>query len=115
MRRIFVETDLFKNLVDEESEEGLEKRVKDLILQDPSKGSVISGTGGLRKIGLAKIGSGKSGGYRVIYLDLEAHEVTYLLLIYGKNVQENLTSEQNKALRKKVEEIKDEYKKKSHK
>ncbi len=115
MKRVFIETELFKALVDDEVENGLEKRVKDLILTDPLKGAVIQGAGGLRKIRVSKVGSGKSGGYRVIYLDLEKHEVTYLVLIYGKSVQDNLTGEQKRLLKKQVEEIKNEYKKKSNK
>lgn len=115
VKRLFVETEIFRELVDEEKEKDLERRIKEAILQDPSKGDVISGTGGLRKMRFAKSGKGKSGGYRVIYLDLVHVEVTYLFFIYGKNVQENLTAEQKRILKTKVEEIKNEYKSKGNK
>lgn len=114
MYRVFIETDVFRKLIDEERDTELEKRVKDTILSDPLKGDLIKGTGGLRKIRLAKSNEGKSGGYRVIYLDLKKYDVTYLLILYSKNVQENLTREQKRILKSKVEELKNEYKKKSN-
>lgn len=35
--------------------------------KNPLAGDVIKGTGGFRKLRIARQGSGKSGGYRVIY------------------------------------------------
>jgi len=37
------------------------------ISQSPTAGSVIRGSGGVRKIRWARVGGGKSGGVRVIY------------------------------------------------
>ena len=37
------------------------------ISQNPTSGSVVKGSGGVRKIRWARSGSGKSGGVRVIY------------------------------------------------
>ena len=50
---------------------------------------------GLRKIrmSIASKGKGKSGGARVIYLDVFEKEKLYFLFAYPKNVQENLTAE----------------------
>ncbi len=53
-------------------------------------------------------GRGKRGGGRIIYLDVYEQEHLYLLFAYPKNVQENLTSDQKKAIRKMVEEIRKE-------
>jgi len=53
-------------------------------------------------------GRGKSGGGRVIYLDVFEKEKLYLLFAYPKNVQENLTEEQKLAIRALVEAIKKE-------
>ena len=53
-------------------------------------------------------GQGKSGGGRVIYVDIFEKERLYLLFAYPKNVQENLTADQKKAIRKIIEEIKKE-------
>jgi len=59
--------------------------------------------GGLRKMRWALAGRGKSGGARVIYYWFVAQAVVYLLLIYAKNEQEDLSPEQLKLLRKTVE------------
>lgn len=56
-----------------------------------------------------KLGNhGKSGGARVIYLDVFEKEKLYFLFAYPKNVQENLTAEQKKAIKNIIDEIKKE-------
>lgn len=49
---------------------------------------------------------GKSGGGRVIYLDVFEKEKLYLLFAYPKNVRTNLTPEQTKAIKSIVDAIK---------
>jgi hypothetical protein len=44
-------------------------------------------------------GRGKRGGARVIYYYLSADGVVYLVSLYAKNVQENLTTNQTKQLK----------------
>ena len=73
------------------------------LLLRPDQGKVIPRGGGLRKMRWALAGRGKSGGARVIYCWFVAQAVIYLLLIYSKNEQEDLTPEQLKLLRKTVE------------
>ncbi len=53
-------------------------------------------------------GRGKSGGGRVIYLDVFEKESLYLLFAYPKSVQSNLTPEQTRLIRRAVEAIKGE-------
>jgi len=43
---------------------------------------------------------------RVIYLDFPAKEVVYLLMVYSKNRQENISRSQKGALKKKSKEFK---------
>jgi hypothetical protein len=54
-------------------------------------GDVIAGTGGIRKLRWALKGRGKSGGARVIYYYHDARIPLYLLDIYAKNEQANLS------------------------
>jgi len=114
MIRTFVETSIFEQLIDQENDKELENTVKRDILEDPSRGDIISGTGGVRKFRISdkSRGKGKRGGFRVLYLDLPKHERTYLLLIYNKDQLDNISSEQKKALKKIVEGVKDECNKK---
>ena len=70
----------------------------------PEAGALIRGSGGLRKIRWAVSGRGKRGGVRVIYYWATAEDQIFMLLIYRKNQQEDLTPQQLKILRKIVRE-----------
>ena len=76
------------------------------LLKNPRSGDVIEGTGGARKLRIQLEGRGKSGGARVIYLDVYEKEHLYLLFAYPKNVQENLSADQKKAIAKLIEILK---------
>ncbi|MBQ6846188.1 MAG: type II toxin-antitoxin system RelE/ParE family toxin [Oscillospiraceae bacterium] len=78
------------------------------LLENPQSGDVIKGTGGARKLRIQLEGRGKSGGGRVIYLDVFEKEKIYFLFAYPKNIQENLTPEQTAAIRVMIERIKEE-------
>jgi hypothetical protein len=53
----------------------------------------------VRKARAARGASGKSGGVRIIYYCLVVNEQIYLLDIYAKNEQENITDASKKVLR----------------
>ena len=78
------------------------------LLANPALGDVMEGTGGARKMRIQLEGRGKRGGGRVIYLDVLEQEDLYLLFAYPKNVQDDLTPDQKKAIAKLVEEIRKE-------
>ena len=75
--------------------------LEDILLENPRKGVVIEGLAGIRKLRIRLEGRGKSGGGRVRRL--------YLLFAYPKNVQEDLTAEQRKFLRRMAETIMEEW------
>lgn len=79
-----------------------------ILLQNPKIGDVIQGTGGARKMRIQLEGRGKSGGGRVIYLDVFEKEKLYLLFAYPKNVQDDLTQEQKNLIKTTVDAIKKE-------
>ena len=70
----------------------------------PGAGTVIPGSGGLRKLRWMTGGRGKRGGLRVIYYWVTADHQIYLLYAYKKNRQEDLTMEEIKYLRSLLEE-----------
>ena len=82
--------------------------LENILLKNPKIGEVISGTGGLRKIRIPLENIGKRSGGRVIYVDIEVKECIYLLNVYTKNEQTDLTSEERKMLRRLVEVLKEE-------
>ena len=82
--------------------------IEDVLLKTPQLGKVIEGTGGVRKMRIQLEGRGKSGGGRVIYLDFLEKESIYMIFAYPKNVQEDLTPDQKKAICKIADTIRKE-------
>ena len=82
------------------------KDLENILLEKQRKGAVIEGTGGARKMRIQlSDNTGKSGGGRVIYVDIFEKERIYLLFAYPKNVQDNLTAEQKNIIKKMIENI----------
>lgn len=65
---------------------------------------IIPGGGGLRKLRWSAQGQGKRGGLRLIYYWDPSSHTCYMLYLYAKNEQGNLTPAQMKALRQLVRE-----------
>ncbi len=80
------------------------RALQSALLLRPAAGDVIRGSGGLRKLRWGFVGAGKRGGLRVIYYWHRTEECIYMLLIYRKSRQEDLTQEQLRILRKLVKE-----------
>ena len=70
-----------------------------LLALRPDAGRVIKGSGGIRKLRWAGSGRGKRGGLRVVYYWWVAKDRISLLIVYPKNVQDDLTPDQLKQLR----------------
>ena len=98
-------TEKLRVLVDDEAYRAFQNELQN----NPEKGDLIKGACGVRKVRMRLPGQGKSGGARAIYLYLENHAVLYLLTLYTKKEQTNLTSEQRKAVCAVVDEIKRAY------
>ena len=81
----------------------------DFLARAPKSGRIIKGTGGLRKVRIARSGQGKSGGARVIYYYHSEDKPILLMLIYAKANQENLTDTQRAQLKRHVDVIVDEF------
>ena len=82
---------------------------QEVLLEEPRAGVVIPGTGGLRKVRVraAEQNRGKRGGLRVIYLYLEERARIILFAAYAKNVADDLTPQQKKALSDAVQQEKE--------
>ena len=110
MTRLFIYTEPFRKCWKNMGlNDGHLKALEEILLADPRRGDVIEGTGGARKLRIQLDDNrGKSGGGRVIYVDIFEKERIYMLFAYPKNVQEDLTAEQTRAIRNIIEEIKKE-------
>ena len=51
----------------------------------------VSLGGGLHKVRLPRVGSGKSGGYRTLYVFGGKHMPLFLLTVFAKNEKDNLS------------------------
>ena len=109
MKRTFISTSVFDkrwnglNLDDDDLYD-----LQLFIMNNPTAGDVIVGTGGAIKLRHALQGKGKSGGVRVIFTDITHKNKIYLLLCYGKSEQDDLTSTQKKQLEALIKTIKGE-------
>lgn len=70
-----------------------------LLAERPDAGDLIEGSGGARKVRIAREGKGKSGGYRVITWYRDAKTPVFLLTVISKGQRADLTAEQRKQIR----------------
>lgn len=82
----------------------------DFLAREPNAGEEITGTGGVRKLRWAGKGKGKRGGLRVIYYFYNESAPVFLLTVYGKGVQEDLTPDQKKRMTLLAKALKEECK-----
>ena len=75
----------------------------DFIAAHPEAGDVVPESGGLRKIRWGRAGRGKRGGVRVIYYNRLTQGEVWLLLIYGKSVQDNIPAHVLRQIKEELE------------
>src|SRR5271166_3449970 len=76
-----------------------------LVAADPECGDVIRGTGGFRKVRVARKGMGKSGGARVVYIWRNEKFPVFLIAVFPKNEKENLSMAERNALKTRANSI----------
>lgn len=69
----------------------------------PKTGDLIEGTGGVRKLRWGRGARGKSGGVRIIYYFHSELMPLYLLTLFAKNEQDNLSKAERNDLAKLVD------------
>ena len=105
---VIIETRIFTRRIKELMNDEEYRELQEALVNRPGMGDIIQGTRGLRKVRWKQEGRGKSGGVRVIYYWMTKNEQIYMLYIYQKTKQEDLTSEQVKVLKSIVERWSDE-------
>lgn len=94
----FVETPVFTNSVTSVLNDELYRSMQLALVLRPEQGSLIRGSGGLRKMRWPFPGRGKRGSARVIYYWDKQTETFFMLFAYTKQEQGDLTPEQVKIL-----------------
>jgi hypothetical protein len=108
----FIEFPAFTNrlmaLAKERADDLLLEMQNDL-LANPKRGKVVQGTAGVRKARATDParGKGKRGGFRYLYFYIEREGQIYLLMVFSKDEQDDLTKEQKKTLAKSIRELRE--------
>lgn len=100
---VLIETHIFTRRIKELMSDDEYRALQETLVNRPNMGDIVQGTGGLRKVRWKQEGHGKSGGVRVIYYWMTEDKQLYMLYVYQKSKQEDLTAEQRKALKSIVE------------
>ena len=98
-----VESPIFQRLWPRYWEEDERAEFASYIALNPEAGSVIRGSGGIRKVRWAREGTGKSSGVRIIYLARNEAGEVYLLTLYAKSDSANITVGTLKEIRRALE------------
>ncbi len=101
---VIIETSVFTRQVQKLFSDEEYRHLQMILSTRPDMGVIIPGSGGLRKARWGLRGRGKSGGVRVIYYWAVEQNRLLLLLMYPKNVRDNLSPAQLKMLRQIVKE-----------
>ena len=95
-----IETSVFTRQVQATLTEEEYRALQLELIARPEAGSIIPGSGGLRKLRWRMSGRGKRGGVRVIYYLQTAAGKIFLLFMYPKNVRSDLSPTELRNLRK---------------
>lgn len=101
---IFVETPIFTGEVLALLPDDGYRALQLALLFRPESGQIIPRTGGLRKLRWNLPRTGKRGALRVIYYWDKPNDIIYMLWVYRKSRQEDLTHRQYRLLSKLVRE-----------
>ena len=98
-----IETPTFSRLAADYWTEDEHGAFATFIASHPEAGSVVPGSGGLRKVRWSRQGTGKRGGVRVIYYNRLVYGEIWLLLIYTKSARENIPAHILRAIKAEVD------------
>ncbi|MBN2549368.1 MAG: hypothetical protein JXB15_09435 [Anaerolineales bacterium] len=101
---LIVETSIFTRQVQVLLTAEEYRRLQIALVLRPDTGSIIPGSGGLRKTRWSAQSRGKRSGVRVIYYWAARQDRILMLAIYAKSQRDDLTAEQLKTLTRIVEE-----------
>ena len=100
---IFIEASNFSKLLPKYLSDDDYRAFQFYLLRRPDAGSIVSGSGGVRKIRWKQKGKGKSGGVRIIYYWKKSHDEIWLLTIYSKRERVTLPSHVLKRISEEIE------------
>ena len=96
----FVHLSTYRRSAEDLIDESAQREIEAILLERPEAGTVIAGTGGVRKLRIPLEGRGKRGGARLIYYYRAAKGRIYLILTYAKGRKENLTPAERASMKR---------------
>lgn len=99
----FIESPIFAKQVREYLSDDEYASLQWELIKNPNSGSIIPGSGGLRKLRWARKGQGKSGGYRVIYYWRNHKDEIWLISMYSKNIRSTISTQWIRKIREELE------------
>ena len=117
MIRTLFETPFFTRRVTELLDDETYRQLQNALLENPEKGAVMQGCGGIRKVRLEdpRRSKGKRGGFRVVYLHIPETQCIYFITIYSKDERADLDADQKRQLKAIAEQTKETLRKKQRK
>jgi len=100
---VIIETSIFTKQIKELMTDEVYRELQNTLVAYPESGTLIQGSGGLRKIRWGIASKGKRGGIRAIYYFKNNKNQIFMLMVYAKNERSDLTKEQLSLLKKVVE------------
>ena len=102
---LIVETPLFTKQIMALATDEEYRALQQVLVANPATGDLIPGGGGIRKVRMARPGTGKRGGARVIYYWRQDKGMIFMLVAYGKSVKTNLSPAEISTLRELVKTL----------
>jgi len=99
----FVETKLFTQLVGRYLSDDEYSALQQSLMANPEAGSVIRGSGGVRKLRWSVAGRGKRGGIRVIYYRRLQQGLIWMLTLYAKNEADSIPGHVLKRIKEEID------------
>jgi mRNA-degrading endonuclease RelE of RelBE toxin-antitoxin system len=100
----FIETRLFSRLVGAYLSEDEYAALQQALVDDPERGAIVRGSGGVRKIRWGQPGRGKRGGVRVIYYAKTREGVIWMLTVYAKNEEQAVPAHLLKKIKEEIDD-----------
>ena len=96
MEILFIETPTFAEKIDKIATQTEIYELQNELPRNPSKGDLVKGTGGARKIRMKLSGKGKSGGARIIYYFVDLQGEIWFLDVYLKSAKADISENEKR-------------------
>ncbi len=98
-----IETPVYASKVERILTDNEREAVAVFLACNPEAGSVVRGSGGVRKVRWAQQGRGKSGGARVIYYNRLENGEIWLLTLYAKNERSTIPAHELRMIKEVID------------